>query len=503
MRKGTFAPRVSLYETMRRLTDVRLGSLRDALLTSLALVVPACTSHTGEEEPPERILPPPPPARGMCGLVDPEGKQITTLAGGFIRCQDGSVNRVEDARPVSHKGAACTSPGAYGCTVDTDCKATGGGQCTQQSGQIGDYCQCVNECIEDSDCGDQQVCVAKEVVDSLKVGESQFNVCVAATCMTGKDCELGECALTGSNDGCGSSFDLSCRTEKDSCRANEGCAEFGACTAAHGDDTHVLSCRPQGGCVVGRPFLIDSEARRASVVHAASDWSARVRSSRVEGLSAERRREHAAYWANIATMEHASIAAFARFTLELLARGAPAVLVRESQEAGLDELEHARLAFALASQYAGQELAPGNLDIGGALDADANDFVDSLVLEGCIGESVAAAIAAAHAEATGDEAVRVVLERVIADETRHAALAWKTLRWAMSQGGDAVVARVERLLRSAEREAVPHHTVVLGCDDVPTAQDEAAIRAAALRSVVRPVWDSLRASSRGRVALRA
>jgi hypothetical protein len=47
-------------------------------------------------------------------------------------------------------------------------------------------------------------------------------------------------------------------------------------------------------------------------------------------------------------MEHASVAAFARFTLDLLALGAPADLVQSAQQALGDEIAHAELCFGLA-----------------------------------------------------------------------------------------------------------------------------------------------------------
>ncbi len=56
-----------------------------------------------------------------------------------------------------------------------------------------------------------------------------------------------------------------------------------------------------------------------------------------------------AAWLRNALMEHASVAALARFTLELLAVGAPADLIRDSNAAASDETRHAELCFALAA----------------------------------------------------------------------------------------------------------------------------------------------------------
>ena len=68
-------------------------------------------------------------------------------------------------------------------------------------------------------------------------------------------------------------------------------------------------------------------------------------------------------------MEHASVAAFARFTLHLMSLGAPAALVERSNAALADETLHAKLAFAIASGYAGRAIGPGPLAIDGAFAA--------------------------------------------------------------------------------------------------------------------------------------
>jgi hypothetical protein len=129
-------------------------------------------------------------------------------------------------------------------------------------------------------------------------------------------------------------------------------------------------------------------------------------------------------------MEHASIAAFARFALHLLAVGAPADLVASAHEALGDETLHARLAFGLASAYAGESVGPDRLGIDGSLDGfSIATFVATLVREGCIGETVAAIEAREALANTSDVAVREVLAIIARDELRHSELAWRTLAW--------------------------------------------------------------------------
>ena len=66
-------------------------------------------------------------------------------------------------------------------------------------------------------------------------------------------------------------------------------------------------------------------------------------------------------WAESARGEHASVPAFSRLSLSLVALGAPAGLVEAALRAALDEIQHARLAFSLASTYAGEPVGPGPL----------------------------------------------------------------------------------------------------------------------------------------------
>jgi hypothetical protein len=138
-------------------------------------------------------------------------------------------------------------------------------------------------------------------------------------------------------------------------------------------------------------------------------------------------------------MEHASIAAFARFTLQLLALGAPAFLVESATRAMADETRHARLAFAVASAYAGRTLGAGPLAVDRALEATTLvDIVVAAVREGCIGETVSALHAAEARYYVTDPALQRVLTAIIDDETRHAQLAWRFVQWALERGGEKV-----------------------------------------------------------------
>src|SRR5258708_9885769 len=166
-------------------------------------------------------------------------------------------------------------------------------------------------------------------------------------------------------------------------------------------------------------------------------------------------------------MEHASIAAFARFALQLLAVGAPPDLVMAAQRAMADETKHAQLAFALAAAYGDRDLGPRSLAIDACLDeTDLPALVATVFAEGCIGETVAAVEAREALEHARDPAVVAVLKIIAEDETRHAELAWRTTAWAIAVGGDAVRERLE----AAIAQEMARTDAAL--DGGPTAEEE-------------------------------
>jgi len=207
---------------------------------------------------------------------------------------------------------------------------------------------------------------------------------------------------------------------------------------------------------LGRPFLVDATPRVAAVVERGG-WAEGSAPS-LARLSPEARTKLRDAWARIGQMEHASVAAFARFALELVALGAPADLLRWTQRAMADEIDHAERAFALASTYGGRGVGPGPLDVNGALENPTpRSVLRTLVREGCIGETLAAVEAAAALEGATDEAVRATLETVVRDETSHAALAWTAARWLLEREGEELRAwlSMEFEVAIAERAALP------------------------------------------------
>ena len=162
-------------------------------------------------------------------------------------------------------------------------------------------------------------------------------------------------------------------------------------------------------------------------------------------------------WEREGAFEHASIASFARATLDLLALGAPADLVARAQLAGLDEIEHARVAYALASAFSGRDVGPGPLPLATRGAPTLESVVREAIAEGCVGEA-AAALALREEAAERGGACGALLERIAEDEERHAALAYATVAWAASLDPDAVTRVVDEEL---VRDVAPSHARAL------------------------------------------
>jgi photosystem II stability/assembly factor-like uncharacterized protein len=207
-------------------------------------------------------------------------------------------------------------------------------------------------------------------------------------------------------------------------------------------------------CIGGRPWVVGGEPTTANLV---GEIPLAREPNAPGSLDHELDRQLARAWAQDALVEHASVAAFARVISDLLSIGAPVELIRATQQAIADELEHARLCFDLASRHAGTVLGPGALPLlakptifGTVSDSRAGDPVAialAMLEEGCINESVAAAEAAVAALQCREPRTKSVLDRIAADETRHAALAWRTLRWLLDTHPEVAPALRTHLLQ--------------------------------------------------------
>ncbi len=434
---------------------------------------------------------------GIPAGVCPGGEAIVESDGtesGYARCPDGTVHRYDATIACS---TAIDAPSCAGteteqsCSSDADCTERPNGKCTSMSyvdfGGDVTACGCVYPCATDADCGAQQACVCDGVLED----DRGWSYCAPASCADGADCESNECGASSYNDGCGYSVGLGCRAPSDACRADSECTEdWQSCALQYG--TGPWLCVSQD-CAIGRPLLMADGARTAPSAQR-SDWTAAVTPDL--GLDAATRRALADHWERVAALEHASVASFARFSLQLMALGAPPDLLAEAQAAARDEIDHARLAYALASAYAGRALGPGPLPLEGlTFSGDRRSAMLELVAEACVGETLGVAEARELAAAVADGSLREVYARIADDEQRHAELAWRALAW-MLTGADAelaaeVRAAFDAAARAAESARLGDPPVVDIARGLPSGAELMAIRRQALREVVLPCAQAL------------
>jgi hypothetical protein len=408
------------------------------------------------------------------------GSGCERVGNGYERCDGGPIHRprVEQCasslpRPVSKIAA----PADGQCQSDADCVDMPHGYCTtgvQVPGTVCDY-----GCVQDSECGPGSICVCGDPVGH----------CVGSTCTSDADCGVGlRCQSYDSSHGCAIAR-FACQTPNDTCEGDADC-QGGFCDAASGVFTCVM-----GACSIGRPFLVEGRERIAPVL-ARRDWCDDVELP-VDDLAPDVRQRAAAAWEHIGRMEHASVAAFARFALQLLSLGAPPQLVEGATSAMADETRHARQAFGLASRYAGRALGPGALDVQRSLDdAALPEIVRLVVREGCIGETAAALEVREAAEHAVEPRLATLLRAVAEDEARHAELAFRFVAWALEQAPGPVAEVVaQELARGvpnalAPQEASATELILLGHGVLPESL-RLQVQNAARREVIAPCLAAL------------
>ena len=251
-----------------------------------------------------------------------------------------------------------------------------------------------------------------------------------------------------------------------------------------------------GGFIsVRRPFLVGSSLRASRAIER-TDWSSSLPPSSLDARTSELL---AAAWLKDALEEHASVAAFARFTLLMLSVGAPADLVVLSQRASLDEIEHARAAFGLARRYGSRDLGPSAFAVSDSLASLTLAEIAALtVAEGCVGETLGALLAAEQLEHATDPEVVRMLRRLTEDEARHSELAWRFVAWALETGSDGVGRAVRRALEDTieaiEREAIIDYGVDVSLWHAHgrlTCAEARAVSRRGIEQVIVPCMDAL------------
>uniref|UniRef100_A0A7S1X260 Transmembrane protein n=1 Tax=Tetraselmis chuii TaxID=63592 RepID=A0A7S1X260_9CHLO len=170
-------------------------------------------------------------------------------------------------------------------------------------------------------------------------------------------------------------------------------------------------------------------------------------------------------WERAAQGEHASVASFAWHGLQLMALGgAPPDILEGVVTAAADEVRHAAASLSVASLLRGPAepaKSPGPLPLHLTTSESPSicGLVAAVLHEGCIEETVSAALAVASklgerndtgARGAALSAARDTVTAIAREEAEHSALAWRTLTWGMASGTD------DEEVRDAILEAVRH-----------------------------------------------
>lgn len=413
---------------------------------------------------------------------------------GFVQCDTGIIHRPEPVAcksPITPSSCPADASDLGTCKTDADCteKPFGSCQINMTFGGINpaptDTCGCVYGCETDADCGDGMVCrCAGE-------GLGLYTECIPATCKDDSECPGEVCGFAP--DICAPGVFFShCTTPEDTCQGDATCPNP---PCVFNVDLNHWAC---ADAVCGRPFLVDDEAVTAASA-ARDDWRALLS---VPAAAADLRPRLAAHWTQIGLYEHASVASFARWILQLLALGAPAELVAAAQRALADEVEHARLCFGLASLYQGTGVGPSPLPRTDApVAAELGAILEAVIHEACVGETLSALEAQEAAARAEDPALRRVLAQIAADEQRHAELGWRFVRWALDRADADLRARADAAFVAAFARVEATITVLAADPGAPELRVhgvvDAPLRAAlwreGLRGLVRPAAAALAA----------
>lgn len=436
---------------------------------------------------------------GGTGVVHGECVDPQPYGAGFVSCMNGPIHRVaalECANNLPTEPVTCgVAPNPqYVCdgSKREHCATAGLGAPVPNTCEVG--------CAVDADCSAGQLCLCG----------AQTGVCVAAACTVDADCGDGYfCRRVQTELPCGAVVHFQCELPSDTCGASVTCGVTGQRCQPSGLGGPMHCAAPVGG-TCGRPFLVNGAPRLACLATNA-DWAAPLELD-ASALAARTRSALAEGWNELGLMEHASVAAFARFTLQLLGLGAPHALVLESNRALCDEMRHAELCFGLAASFGSVKAGPGKLDSRGALARTSlEDVVLDTFLEGCIGETVAALEASEALSCAGFSVVREVLEQISEDEARHAALAWRFVAWGVAQVpalADNLRTRLQREQVRAEADsALAQHpssaSDALAVGGLLSERGRAELRLQALREVVAPCLAALPAPLRADAPVQA
>ena len=218
------------------------------------------------------------------------------------------------------------------------------------------------------------------------------------------------------------------------------------------------------------PFQRGRAHRRRGVAKVPSDTATDswldepVDETRAIDAPPEDREALATAWRAMAATETASVAAFASFSQQLLALGAPSRFVEDAHRDAIDEVRHARVCYAIATKLDGRRRGPAAFPAAAWAADHAPSFLrlarDTL-RDGCVFEGASARAAEELAALDGVcSPARRALAAIAVDEARHAAHAWEVLAWVRTQltpkEDASLEAVIDELLAAKHDAVVPH-----------------------------------------------
>jgi hypothetical protein len=228
--------------------------------------------------------------------------------------------------------------------------------------------------------------------------------------------------------------------------------DYQTCTigAIDGSDQIAVDCSGVSQCIAGRRHACVRSHGDAAGTSPAATWLARA-----------------------AHDEAASVHAFIILGDELLAHDAPSDLLARIATAADDERRHAALVTDLAQRHGAVVPMP---IITPTPTRDLLALAVENMVEGCVGETWAALVAAHQSHHAQTPELRDLFKNIAADETRHAELAWSIHTWLIGQlsaAGQAMVATARRQAVHQLRTSLPAldepALLALGVPDRPTA----------------------------------
>jgi hypothetical protein len=192
-----------------------------------------------------------------------------------------------------------------------------------------------------------------------------------------------------------------------------------------------------------------------------------------------------AYFAKASHLEAASVVAFAQLERELAALGAPSRILKALAEARADEVRHAHVTAGLAKRFGA---TPPAVRVKRGRNRGALAIAIENAREGCVRETLGAAIALHRAQRAKDAEVASAMRSIAEDELRHARLSWELMEWLdaklTARGRAAVRRALDREIAALETElASPPRDVA----EMAGAPEAATLRALFAR-VSSEVW---------------